>query len=85
MKTEMKTMRRVEMMTRNSRDRRKSHAVRLLYIPDLQSKVYLVQIYLTTPTICNTFSSGRRWRSFNFNILILAREPIICFIIIPRG
>ena len=36
-----KTMRRVEMMTRNSRDRRKSNAVRLVYIPDLQGKVYL--------------------------------------------
>ena len=45
------------MMTRNSRDRRKSHAVRLLYIPDLQGKVYLVQIYSTTPAICYTFSS----------------------------
>ena len=48
-----KTMRRVEMMMRNSRDRRKPHAVRLLYIPDLQCKVYLVQIYSTTPTMCN--------------------------------
>ena len=72
-------------MTRNSRDRRKSLAVRLLYIPDLQGKVYLVQIYSTTPTICNTFSSGRRWMSFDFNIPISARETIICFIIIPRG
>ena len=53
----MKTMRREEMMTKNSRDRRKSHAVRLLYIPDLEGKVYLVQIYSTTSTICNSFSS----------------------------
>ena len=63
----MKTMRREEMMTRNSRDRRKSHAVRLLYIPDLEGKVYLVQIYSTTSTIYNTFSSPVTVDVFQFH------------------
>ena len=61
-----KTRRREEMMTRNSRDRRKSHVVRLLYIPDLQGKVYLVQIYSTTPTICDAFFNPKTENVFRF-------------------
>ena len=63
MKTKTRT--RGEMMTRNSRDRRKSHVVRPLYIPDLQGKVYLVQIYSITPTMCNTFSGPEEIPGFS--------------------